>query len=122
MPEEPSYRQNTNDAVKLAVDIAKHITTLSTGSIIILVTFLEKTFSNPIFGLLIIFAFLCFILSIITALKAMRKFAPSLNLSFKRTKIQVDSANTWYTWSYCFFVIGVFLFAVFGSINIYFNQ
>jgi len=42
----------------------KHLATLSTGSILLLVTFLEKVFSQPEWKSLVVFAFIGFSLSI----------------------------------------------------------
>ena len=41
---------------KLQYDIYKHLTTLSTGSILLLITFLEKLFARPIWKWLVIVA------------------------------------------------------------------
>lgn len=59
-----SVRQTANqEGWKLQYDIYKHLTTLSTGSIILVVTFLEKLFKNPVGKGLVITAlcslFLC---------------------------------------------------------------
>ncbi len=43
----------------------KHLTTLSTGSIIIIITFLEKTFSNPEWKILVAISIGLFLISIL---------------------------------------------------------
>lgn len=49
-------------------DFLKHLTTLSTGSILLMVTFLEKLFLNPQWKHLVWVSFLSFALSIIGCL------------------------------------------------------
>jgi hypothetical protein len=49
-------------------DLMKHLATLSTGSIVVLATFLEKLFSHPTWKALVIVAFIGFVLSILGAL------------------------------------------------------
>ena len=63
------------DGWKLLFDMYKHITTLSTGSILILVALLEKLFTNPQWKGLAIIAFGLFVLSIISAVYAMASSA-----------------------------------------------
>lgn len=50
---------------KTVFDYVKHITTLSTGSVILLATFLEKLFIKPAWKALVLFSFAGFILSTI---------------------------------------------------------
>lgn len=49
---------------KLQYDIYKHLTTLSTGSILLLITFLEKMFSRPLWQWLVPVALCCLFASI----------------------------------------------------------
>ncbi len=53
--------------LKIVIDYLKHTTTLSTGSILILATFLEKFFTKPTGKLLVILALFCFGFSIVGA-------------------------------------------------------
>lgn len=55
---------------KSQIDYVKHITTLSTGSILILATFLEKVFEAPHWKTLVVISFLGFILSVVCAVVA----------------------------------------------------
>ena len=59
------------ESFKLLYDLFKHITTLSTGTIIVLATFLEKLFPNPIWMPLVIVTFVGLIVSLVSALCAM---------------------------------------------------
>ena len=60
---------------KLFYDALKHLTTLSTGSIILLATFLEKIFSNPECKILIGITFVGFAISIISTVVLMFIFS-----------------------------------------------
>lgn len=52
-------------------DYFKHLATLSTGSILILVAFFEKVFSNPIGEAWVVVSVICFVLCIAGSLLAM---------------------------------------------------
>lgn len=63
---------------KLHYDAVKHITTLCTGSILILVTFLEKLFTNPSWKWLVSVTFGLLLFSIIGSLYAMMHIASAV--------------------------------------------
>jgi hypothetical protein len=52
---------------KISIDYLKHITTLSTGSIILIATFLEKLFSKPLWKIAVIISLSGFMLSVFCA-------------------------------------------------------
>lgn len=56
---------------KLLYDTTKHLTTLCTGSLLLLVTFLEKLFSSPLWKPLVAAAFVCLFLSLISSVVTM---------------------------------------------------
>jgi hypothetical protein len=59
------------EGLRLNYDTFKHLTTLSTGSILILVTFLEKLFLNPHWKILVAMAFVCFIVTNLSSVRLM---------------------------------------------------
>jgi F0F1-type ATP synthase assembly protein I len=59
------YSKQYVDSQKLVFDYIKHITTLDTGTIILLTVLLEKFFRTPQWKCLIVIAFLGFIVSIV---------------------------------------------------------
>ena len=63
---------------KLDHDTYKHLTTLSTGSILLLATFLEKLFQKPSWKFLVSVALVSFITSVVASVSAM--FLISLNI------------------------------------------
>jgi Mg2+ and Co2+ transporter CorA len=65
-PTEYTVREKAREeSGKLFYDMYKHLTTLSTGSILILVAFLEKVFANPRWKILVALSFVFFLLTII---------------------------------------------------------
>ena len=56
---------------RMEFDYFKHLTTLSAGSILILVAFLEKVFSNPIGKAWVVVSVCCFVLCLISSLRAL---------------------------------------------------
>lgn len=55
------------ESTKLNVDYLKHVTTLATGSIILLITFLDKIFEQPKYAWIIIVVLICFLLTVVFA-------------------------------------------------------
>lgn len=60
---------------KLFYDSMKHLTTLNTGSILLLVTFLEKLFGNPRWKALIAVSLISFVASIVCSVSSMLQSA-----------------------------------------------
>ena len=56
--------------IKHQIDYIKHMTTLSTGSILLLSTFLEKLFSSPHWKALVVTTFIGFIVSVMGSVMA----------------------------------------------------
>jgi len=71
------------EGLKLFHDTLKHLTTLSSGSILILATFIEKFFKNPLWHSLISVSLGAFIVSIGASVIAMAMFATSLQKAGK---------------------------------------
>lgn len=62
------FKESKREAVKLIFDSFKHLTTLCTGSLVILATFLKDLFPSPEWRLLASFSLVFFLLSIISAI------------------------------------------------------
>jgi glucan phosphoethanolaminetransferase (alkaline phosphatase superfamily) len=104
---------------KLYYDMFKHLTTLNTGAVLIIVALLEKLFSNPKLKGLVGFSFLCFIISIITSLAAMN----IASLYFKNDRY-LDSYEhkrepVMYWTSLLAFYLGLVSLVTFTMINFY---
>jgi hypothetical protein len=67
----PLTAKHKEEGRKLQYDTFKHLTTLSTGSILIFATLLEKVFVHPHWRALIIVAFAAFVLSILASIMLM---------------------------------------------------
>jgi hypothetical protein len=103
---------------KLYFEMYKHLTTLSTGSILLLVTFLEKIFANPKWKILIVAALSFFLLSILASLMLMAlhaNFVSNLEVDDAGKKIESKSVNL------CLgcFLGGVICLVIFAIRNLY---
>ena len=73
-PEHPTEEQKHKDfieSLKIAYDLFKHLTTLSTGSLLLLATLLEKFFKAPHWSALIGVTFAAFAVSLAGSLALM---------------------------------------------------
>ena|SRR5215212_2278920 len=103
---------------KLFYDLFKHVTTISTGSIVILVTFLEKLFSRPIWRPLIAIALGGFAVSILSSLivmfiNAMDVFQGDLSNRHKKTM------NRFFLLVVFSFLTGIISLVVFAIKNLF---
>ena len=72
------------EATKVWIDYLKHIATLSTGSIVLLSTFLEKVFAKPAWKAAVVLSLLGFLVAIIASLVSMSALTVrSENWTFK---------------------------------------
>lgn len=108
---------------KLTFEAMKHLTTLSAGSILLLVTFLEKLFSNQReWSGLIIAALLCFIVSIITAMSSLLQTASLMTtvaVVHKDMKLKEQSRSATVVITFVVFVLGMIALSVFTIKNLY---
>src|ERR1051326_7499597 len=61
----------STEGAKMMFESIKHLTTLSVGSILILIALLEKLFKNPHWRVLVAISFLTFTLSILASVRTM---------------------------------------------------
>ena len=73
--EKPTHHAHLVESSKLFYDLFKHVTTLTTGTIVVLATFLEKLFKAPLWLPLVVITFVGLVLSLIASLGAMAFFA-----------------------------------------------
>ena len=103
---------------KLSYDLHKHITTLSTGSILILVTFIERLFSNPSWKILVVIALSLFVVSIVLALLTMSylmafvRDVGEIEDSSKREHVNISAA------SFSCFLLGIICLVIFAVRNL----
>ncbi len=107
---------------KLQYDFFKHLTTLSTGSILLSVTFLEKLFTQPHWKILIAFSFGLFGLSILSSIITMIMLS-ALVLHFGETYQHTKGINRILRFSFTCagagFISGILCFIVFALKNLY---
>lgn len=109
------------EATKIAYDIYKHLTTLNTGSIVLLVALLDKLFSSPEWKLAIAVSLFSFVLSLIACLGMLIVINIDIanDGSFGKTKKQ-DLIGFWLTASsWGGFAIGVICLVLFAIKNLY---
>lgn len=103
---------------KLRYDTYKHLTTLSTGSILLLVTFLEKLFTKPIWKELVIASFCLFLITILASL-----FVMNVAASFVREmKIEKQDEKTGHIvvgLALTSFLLGIITLIIFAVKNLY---
>ena len=103
-----------------AINYSKHISTLSTGSILLLVTFLDKMFPEPQWKLLIGIAFLSFMVSIIFSVLTM-VIHGNLPLNSETQKIEklMKRAGLFLVICLSAFITGLISLTMFGLINFF---
>ncbi len=103
---------------KLKYDIYKHLTTLNTGSVLLLVTFLEKLFKNPRWKGLVIASFCLFLASLLASMVVMNILASAVQ------NMKIDEAYESRNFKVIVFTLATFLAGVislvmFAVINLY---
>lgn len=121
-PEAPTnytiHQQANEEGWKLSHDTYKHLTTLNTGSILLLVTFIEKIFTRPVLKFLIIVTFVSFLASILASFMVMNILANSVR-EMNVTEAE-DRKNTVVVWiALSTFLIGILSLVIFAGANLY---
>lgn len=109
----------SGDVHKVMFDYFKHLTMLSTGSILLLVAFLEKLFITPEWKLLIVFCFAGFVLSILASLIAMVVVGSFVRPRHKPTSIELKYWGIVAVTALSSFFIGLLCLIVFSVKNFY---
>jgi hypothetical protein len=104
---------------KLVYDAIKHLTTLSTGSILLLVAFLEKFFKEPEWKGLVAASLICFILSTIGSFIAMLVLSSAVKKYGNVDELEVNVGAGAMLFSIISFIIGIICFVVFALKNFY---
>lgn len=112
-------KHHEEEGRKLFYDAMKHLTTLNTGAILILTTFLDKMFSTQRWGFLIIAIFVSFIVSTFLSFSSMLNFAHILyhgeNVSKKRERQSLFI----YRGAGLAFVLGLVALTIFSVRNLF---
>lgn len=108
------------ESEKLFFDSMKHLTTLSTGSILLLVTFLEKFFKErPEWKTLVVLALGSFVLSILCAVSSMFQSANFVKYSGKVVTVAYWVKDFAHWAALVTFVLGLVCLILFALKNLY---
>lgn len=107
------------EAWKLEHDFLKHLTTLSTGSIIIIVGLLEKLFTNPEWKALVAISLVSFVTSILGAIFVKIQVILQIYGNIGPS----DESGSWIIMVptlvvFAGFLVGITSFVIFGVVNI----
>lgn len=114
---DPDYIKQYVEAQKIVFDYIKHITTLNTGSIVLLTVLLEKFFRAPEWKILIVLTFLGFVMSIITLTFAAFGVIRSIRTP-QKISIGIIRFTSWnFILGIIGFILGIVCLAVFAGKN-----
>ena len=99
----------------------KHLTTLNTGSILLIVTFLDKLFKNPEWTLFIGIALVAFIISILGCVTAHLASVLDVDTQYTKENNKGVLVLQWITLLMSFggFVLGLIFLSIFTLKNLY---
>ena len=112
-------RKSFLEGHKLFHDTFKHLTTLSTGSILILATLLEKLFKFPTWKILIPIAFAGFIVSVIGSVLTMIMLAYALQAHGEPSDTETNVGASGMFTALLGFFIGILSLIIFTVKNFY---
>ncbi len=104
---------------KLYFDSMKHLTTLNTASILLLVTFLEKLFRQPRWKALIAVTLGSLAVSILCSVSSMLQSANYVKNSGRLGGLEIKVQGLIYYASLAAFLIGILSLVAFGFRNLY---
>lgn len=110
------------DKAKLLNDYVNNINTLSTGSIVILVTFIEKVFTKPCGKWLVAVSLISFLISVIGGVSIKTDVTLDTYLEFDMSLPSKRHENIeFYSWLMFMigFLLGLISLAIFGVINLF---
>jgi hypothetical protein len=102
---------------RLLHDYIKHLATLSTGSILLIITFREKLSDRPHWTWMVAIAMACFAISLLASVIA--QISSLDTLSFEQSPKELEDATGW-SMILCWlaFLLGIAFFVTFGIRNI----
>ena len=108
----------TIEYLKAVIDHFKHLTTLSSGFILVMATFVENFFQQPDWQVLFVVAFVCFILSTLFSVIGQALYIDLVaNLARWRTRnARLNQAVTVAAWA--LFMLGILTLVVFTVKNL----
>lgn len=106
------------ESEKLYYDAMKHLTTLSSGSILLIITFIEKLFKDPRNKFLVVITLCSFVFSILCSLSSMLQSANYIKHSGKKFRdLETKIKLIIYILSIAAFFLGFTCLVIFAVIN-----
>jgi hypothetical protein len=109
--------QASVERTKAMIEHAKHLTTLSTGSIVLVATFIEKAFPAPVWRPVATLSLLAFLLSILAAVVFQATTIPMIGKTEASDRAENVGAGSLMALWLAFF-IGILLLALFAARNL----
>jgi|CXWL01.1.fsa_nt_gi hypothetical protein len=106
------------EGLKLFYDVFKHLTTLASGSILVLVTFLGRVGDQPAFKPLVAVSFIGFLSSSVASVVVMLSTARTIRREEKTDQLPDKTGNFAYIVAVVGFAVGVFSLSIFGYRNL----
>lgn len=106
------------EGLKLFYDVFKHLTTLSSGSILVLVTFLSRAGDQPAFRPLVAISFLGFLSSSVASVIVMLSTARTIRREERTDQLPDKTGNFAYIVAVVGFAVGVLSLSIFGYKNL----
>lgn len=107
------------ESEKLYFESMKHLTTLNTGSILLLVTFLEKLFQKPEWKSLVVLSLCSFVLSTLCSVSSMVQSANYIKYSANIGEFELKIKDIIHYVSLITFLLGILGLVIFAIKNIY---
>jgi len=108
------------EGVKQLHDSLKHLTTLTTGSIVVTVTFLEKLFINPEWKTMVVVSMLSFLASLFCSVTGMLlQSIDTMNIESIGCSHDFDRIGKFMAISYYTFFIGIVTLGIFFLKNFF---
>ena len=118
----PDRELSETEVDKETLSYLRHLTTLSTGCVLVLVTFLEKIFPKPLWKCLIIIAVAAFLLSLLSAVFAQVAYLKHMRIRLWEGKDPPPSLRTLVAYSlpcaFVFLFIGVLALGILAIRNV----
>lgn len=120
MPKPEDLERRRLESHKLVFELFKHLTTLATGAVLIVVAFLERAFRDPAHRGLAVAAAACLLVSTVCSLLMMFSNASSVRAEdVPESGTGCGAAiNAALVGSPIFFVLGLLLLALFAFLNL----
>lgn len=107
------------DAYKMAFDYLKHISTLCTGSILLIAGLLEKLFSNPEWKICVAISLVAFLLAVVSSIVAQASVIEMIDKEETIGEWAWPTAGLGIFGMYLFFLIGLASFLLFALKNLF---